>query len=168
MAKNTIDIKTNKFFPQFSKSSKWSDIWEKGVDSSFEMSIYDKTIQNTRPSRYQLDVILYKIIDEHNEEILHKFEISGEERENFIPEPGGFNMEAIYRLCIEYLINNKYIKKPKNSSKIQAQKVTELEDLKKQRQRLVMKINAWKKRNKDTTELETQKSQITKQIKLLK
>ena len=168
MAKNTIDVKTNKFFPELNKSAKWSDAWEKYLDSNFEIGIYDKILPNTKPSQYQLEIVLYKVIGENKEESIHKFEITGEERENFIPSPGDFNMETIYRLCIEFLIKNKYVKKPKNSNKIQAQKISEIEDLKKQRQRLTMKINAWKKRNKDTTELETQKSQITKQIKLLK
>lgn len=167
MAKNTIDTKTLKFFPQLNKSTKWSDVWEQCLDSSFEVGVYDKIIPDTRPSQHQLDITLYKVTDEQTGNIIHKFEISGDERDKYIPYLGDFNVEAIYKLCIEFLIGNKYIKKPKNSSQIQAQKANELEDLRKQKHRITMKMWAWKKQGRDISELEIQKVQIINQIKQL-
>lgn len=168
MSKVNIDSKTNLYFPNLNKSATWEDAWESCQKYGFEVEIYDRVIPKTRPCRYSLEIILSKETDK-GDNILQKFELTGEERMNYTPLPtaGDFDLMMIYKLCVDFLIQNKYIKKPKNSCKIQAQKSATLEDLKKQRGRLAMKIHSWKKQNKDITELEKQRDTLNKQIKSL-
>lgn len=166
MSKINIDIKTNAYFPSLNKSATWEDAWESCQSQNYDLEIYDHIIPKTRPSRYSLEITLVQTLN-NTEKVIHKFELTGEERMTYAPTNGDFDLQEIYKLCVLYLIQNKYIRKPKNSSRIQAQKASDLEDLKKQRQRLQMKMYAWKKRGKDITELENQKNVLNKQIKSL-
>lgn len=169
MAK-TIDIKTRSYFPTLGKNATWGDAWEQCQQLGYDISIYDKICEDDDKWPHDRVLLLSLVYtDGTNEALVRKFEFRGDERLTFVGTIlGEFNEDMIYRLMINTLIKDKLIKKPRNSKNIIESKASELDDLIKQRMRITMKINAWKKRGKDTTILENEKAELVKQIKTLR
>lgn len=166
MAKK-IDTKTASFFPHLSKSATWEDAWGACWDLGYRLDIYDKCVGDDRPRKRQLDITLSKGDDESSTTI-NKWELTGDDRIQYIDKDIEYDWEGIMRLMIEWLIANKYIKKPRNSKKIKESREDELKEALKERDRINMRIRAWKKTGKDVTELEKQKAEIAIKIKALR
>lgn len=83
-------------------------------------------------------------------------------KNSFIREKGDWDWNIIYKEIIEYMMKNKFVKKPRLQKKVQSEpnniynkKQDPIDpDRKKKKMALYMKIRNWKKKGKDTTELE--------------
>lgn len=149
-----IDHKSLKYFPMLAKSSSWEDAWDVLLKQNYTLEIEDKLIGNNRPRKSVLVIHLCK-----DDVLINDFELTGDDRIIYF-DGVDFDFYAIYQLAIGYLIKNKLIKKFKISN-------NKREDLKKARDRITMKIWAWKKQGKNVTELEKEKVNITNKMKNL-
>lgn len=171
MARKTIDNNVLKYFPTLAKRSTWGDAWDLCMSNGYEVSIYDSIVKDSSKIHgYKLLIVTLSQRVGDDDVIIHKFEFKDDERLCFYEDKVDIELEYIYKLCVEFLIKNKYIKKPHNSNKVVKRatpehSTSEKGGLIKQRHKLTMKIYQWKKKNKDITELLKQKDDLNKLIK---
>lgn len=166
MARKTIDNNVLKYFPTLAKRSTWGDAWDLCMSTGYEVSIYDNIIKDSSKTKgYKLLIVTLTQRVGDDDTLIHKFEFKDDERLSFYEDKVDIELEYIYKLCVEFLIKNKYIKKPRNSNKIIERNTSKKDDLVKQRHKLTMKIYQWKKKSKDITELLKQKDDLNKLIK---
>lgn len=167
MAKNTVDIKTLAFIPKLEKGATWEEAWGYIIEKyGLSAGLYDRYVKDEGKSHhYELELSIYK--SDTEESLLSEKKYTGDIRDKMMPGGVDFDMNVICRIIIETLIEIKFLKKSRSSKKIQVNADNELEELKKQRHRLTMKMSAWKKVGKDVAPLIQEKNDIIKRIKKL-
>ena len=148
------------YLPELKKSATWEDAWNYFCDNTgFEGDISSEYITKSKLDQPGKRATYFEIWK--GDELIDTLTLPGE---CFVEKDGGFDWDIVFPPVFDYLIKNKLIKKPKNNKHTVAQAATTIEDLRKQRHLLTMKINHWKIAGKDTSELEAQKEILSKRI----
>lgn len=156
-----VSSKIFDYLPSLKKSATWEDAWGYLCDNtSFEGSVSSKCLTKGTPDQPSERATYFEIWKD--DKLYDTLTLPGE---CFIEKDGGFDWDAIFQPVFEYLIKNKLIKKPKNGKEVIAQAATTIEDLRRERNNLTMRIYSWKKAGKDASELERQKEILNKRIK---
>ncbi len=160
------------YLPTLRKSSTWEDAFGTLQDAlHIESEFYDKIDTSTPEKTKSINFSLIYTGGE-TEKLLTTLIYTGEEYNMINLGSGEYDWDYLYRSSIDWCIKNKILKKPRKTQKktqqtiIKSPTITDdITELKRERDRITMKIWAWKKTGKDTTELEKEKTEVIKKIK---
>lgn len=152
-----------KFQPKASKLITYDEAWEViANEGNLEGEVETKRNGDTK-------FILYK-----NDEIIHTYNLTG----TFKPEIGDWDWTTIYKTVLEDVISRRLYKNAKKGKKKlekpvsiekplskKEEKVIDIEELKRLKFNLKMKIKNWTLKGKDTKELEKELSDIENKLK---